>query len=67
MTHEPVGAMKVGEHLLTWSFETTMNEVTPRACKGALGTWQFQEYPDIVGPANNETPVEANQRLKGWM
>jgi hypothetical protein len=38
-------------------------EVTPGTCKGALGTWQFQEYPDIVGPGNNGAPVEANQRV----
>jgi hypothetical protein len=42
-------------------------EVTPGTCKGALGTWQFQEYPDIVGRVNNGAPVEANQRAKGCM
>src|SRR5262249_24794923 len=39
LAHEPVGARKAGEHLLTWAVETTMSEVTPRSCKGALGTW----------------------------
>src|SRR5574341_2509950 len=44
-----------------------MSEVTPPSCKGALGTWQLQEYPDNVGPENHGAPVEANQRVKGWM
>ena len=65
LAHEPVGAMKAGQHRLTWSTETMMSEVTPHSCKGALGTWQLQEYPDIVGPAHNEAPVEANHRELG--
>jgi len=67
LAHEPVGAMKAGQHLLTWSTETTTSEVTPGSCKGALGTWQLQEYPDTVGPANNEAPLEANHRATGCM
>jgi len=67
LAHEPVGAKKAGEHLLTWSPETTMREVTPRSCKGALGTWRLQEYPDNVGPGNNGAPVEANHRVQGCM
>jgi hypothetical protein len=47
--------------------EITASEVTPCSCKGALGTWPLQEYPDIVGPGNNGAPVEANQRAKGCM
>jgi hypothetical protein len=65
LAHEPVGAMKAGQHRLTWSTEPMMSEVTPHSCKGALGTWQLQEYPDIVGPAHNEAPVEANHRELG--
>ena len=42
-------------------------KVTPCTCKGALGAWQLQEYPDIVGPGNNGVPVEANQRAQGCM
>src|SRR5712691_5112917 len=38
-----------------------MREGTPRACKGALGTWQLQESPDF-GPVNNGAPWEANRR-----
>ncbi len=34
----------------------TPPEVTPEVGKGALGTWQLQEYPDIIGPVNNVTP-----------
>jgi hypothetical protein len=45
---------------------TTMSEVTPRSCKGALGTWQLQEYPDF-GPVNNGALWEANHRVKGCM
>jgi hypothetical protein len=45
--------------------ETTTSAVTPGSCKGALGTWPLQEYPDTVGPGNNGAPVEANQRGKG--
>ena len=67
LAHEPVGAKKAGEHLLTWSPETTMREVTPRSCKGALGTWRLQEYPDNGGPGNHGAPVEANHRVQGCM
>jgi hypothetical protein len=42
-------------------------EVTPGTCKGALGTWPLQEYPDIVGPGNNGAPVEVNHTTKGRM
>ena len=56
LTHEPVGAMTAGSHLLTWSVETTMSEITPRSCKGALGTWQLQESPDKGGPVNHGAP-----------
>jgi hypothetical protein len=29
--------------------ETPTSEVTPGSCKGALGTWPLQEYPDMLG------------------
>jgi hypothetical protein len=58
--------MTAGEHLLTWSVEIAMSERTPQSCKGALGTWPLQEYPDMLGPANNEAPVEANHTAQGW-
>jgi hypothetical protein len=34
----------------------TTREVTPRSCKGALGTWQFQAYPDMLGRGTMERP-----------
>jgi len=43
-----------------------MSEVTPRSGKGALGTWQLQEYPDF-GPGNKGALWEANHRVKGCM
>jgi len=64
---ESVGAKKAGEHLLTWSRETTMREGTPRSCKGALGTWQLQEYPDNGGPVNKGAPLEATHSAQGCM
>src|SRR5262245_1789395 len=36
--------------------EATMREVTPRSCKGALGAWQLQEYPDMSGRRTMERP-----------
>jgi hypothetical protein len=42
-------------------------EATPVAGKGALGTWQFQEYPDKVGPVNNGTSLEVNRNEQGCM
>ena len=36
--------------------ETTTSEVTPGSCKGALGTWQLQEYPDMEGRGTMERP-----------
>ena len=47
--------------------DTLTCEGTPGTCKGALGTWQLQESPDIVGPGNNAVPVEANHKEAGWM
>src|SRR5215510_4085762 len=44
-----------------------MSEITPRSCKGALGTWQLQEYPDMVGPGNTGAPQEAHQRATRCM
>jgi hypothetical protein len=41
--------------------------VTPCTCKGALGPGQLQEYPNTVGPVNHGAPVEANQRVQGYM
>jgi hypothetical protein len=34
--------------------DTMTCEVTPGTCKGALGTWQFQEYPDMEGRGTTE-------------
>ena len=67
LAHEPGGAMQVGEPLLTWSGAITTSAGTPGSCTGALGTWQLQESPDTVGPANHEAPVEANHTASGRM
>jgi hypothetical protein len=36
--------------------DTMTCEVTPGTCKGALGTWQLQEYPDMQGRGTRERP-----------
>jgi hypothetical protein len=38
-------------------------QVTPGTCKGALDTWQLQEYPDRVGRGNKEAPAEATHSV----
>jgi hypothetical protein len=57
--------MTAGSRLLTWSVETTMSEVTPPSCTGALGTWQLQEYPDMVGWRTMECPWKQTTGCRG--
>src|SRR5215467_6284224 len=42
-----------------------MSEVTPQACKGALGTWQLQEYPDMLGRRTMECPWKQTKGCRG--
>src|SRR5262245_59445765 len=57
--------MTAGSRLLTWSVETTMSEVTPQSCKGALGTWQLQESPDMLGRRTMECPWKQTKGCRG--
>ena len=36
--------------------DTMTAEVTPCPCKGTLGTWRLQEYPDMSGQGTTEHP-----------
>src|SRR5262249_48170630 len=42
-----------------------MSEVTPQSCTGALGTWQLQEYPDMLGRRTMECPWKQTKGCRG--
>jgi hypothetical protein len=39
--------------------------VTLGTCKGALGTWQLQEYPDMLGRGTMERPRKQTREYRG--
>jgi hypothetical protein len=66
LTHEPVSD-EGGATPSDVARNAMALKVTPLVCKGALGTWQFQEYPDTERPVNNGTTVGVNQYEQGCM
>ena len=66
LAHEPVSdERRATPSDVAWNAMAL--KVTPWVCKGALGTWQFQEYPDTERPVNNGRTAEANQYEQGCL
>lgn len=66
LAHEPVSDER-GATPSDVAWNAMALKVTPWVCKGALGTWQFQEYPDTERPVNNGRTAEANQYEQGCL
>src|SRR5215475_3686266 len=45
--------------------EITTSEVTPGLCKGTLGTWPLQEYPDMLGRRTMERLWKQTRAYRG--